>query len=71
MTEYFNGVLERLNLAMWIVAVVCIACALMLGLWFVMTEEEEERTKVGKCCKGFLIAIAIEVSAIIWLPTHL
>ena len=71
MIEYFNGVLERLFMVM-VAAVICCACCLVIcGFYYLCSEDEEERTKVGKYCKGFLIAIAIEVSAIIWLPTHL
>ena len=71
MIEYFNGVLGRLNIAITGAAIGCALCLLVCGFWFVFSEEEEERAKVGKYCKGLLIAIAIEVSAMIWLPTHL
>lgn len=71
MIEYFNGVLERLSTAM-LVAVICSAIGLVFcGLCYMLSEDEEERTNAGKYCKGFLIAIAIEASAMIWLPTHL
>ena len=71
MIEYFNGVLERLNTVITWAATGCTLCLLVCGFWFVVSEEEEERAKVGNYCKGLLIAIAIEVSAMIWLPTHL
>lgn len=71
MIEYFNGVLDRLSTVM-LVAVICsAACLAFCGICYMLSEDEEECTNAGKYCKGLLIAIAIEISVIIWLPTHL
>ena len=71
MIEYFNGVLDRLSTVMLVTVICSAVCLAFCGLGYMLSEDEEERTNVGKYCKGFLIAIAIEVSAMIWLPTHL
>lgn len=70
MIEYFNGVLERLNIVITGAAIGCTLGLLICGVWF-MSSERFERMKAGQYCKKLLIAIVIEVFAMIWLPTHL
>lgn len=71
MIEYFNGVLQRMNIAMRVSAIGCALAFFICGIWLATSEDEEERARVSQYCKVLLMAIAIEVSAIIWLPAHL
>lgn len=69
MIEYFNGVLQRLNIVITWAAIGCTLCLLICGIWLV-SSEKDERIKAGQYCKKLLIAIVIEVFAMIWLPAH-
>lgn len=74
MVEYFNGVLQRLSCAMEAAIIVCIIGWLISGVMYLSLNDDKDyvgATKAKKTCKAFLIAISIEISAIIWLPTHL
>lgn len=74
MVEYFNGVLQRLSCAMQAAIIVCIIGWLISGVMYLSLSDDKDYAntiKAKKACKAFLIAITIEISAIIWLPTHL
>lgn len=74
MVEYFNGVLQRLSLAMHAAIIICIIGWLISGVMCLSLNDDKDyasAAKAKKACKAFLIAISIEISAIIWLPTHL
>ena len=43
MIEYFNGVLERLNIVITWAAIGCTLCLLICGIWFVSSEKDERR----------------------------
>ena len=74
MIEYFSGVLQRLSCAMQAAIIICIIGWLISGLMYMSLNDDKDYAnaiKAKKACKAFLIAISIEISALIWLPTHL
>lgn len=74
MVEYFNGVLQRLSCAIHAAIIICIIGLLISGVIYLSLNDDKDyasATKAKKTCKAFLIAISIEISAIIWLPTNL
>ena len=71
MIEYFNGVLQRMNIVMRVSAIGCVFAFFICGILLATSEDEEERAKGSQYCKMLLMVIAIEVSAIIWLPAHI
>ena len=71
MIEYFNSVLERMNIAMRVSAIGCAIAFFICGIWLAASEDKEERARVSQYCKVFLMIVAIEIFAMIWLPTHL